>query len=191
MACLAIGGGAVGLAPATTGSEVTGCTTHQCDQCCYDWPPAVAGSPGGVMQTQDLYVTNDINKSPWLTYNGNTTIRLWFPPEVAGRSVQLPVVAVGTDDMPNADTAMAAGVNYTTGVGQLAILNALTIFPEPKNVHLVTSCSTACSSPDGSEGRMYPVGGSVTITNTTCATFFTHVEVTFGPLADAGIDGSD
>jgi hypothetical protein len=176
MACFAIGGSAVGLALTATGPEVTGCTTHQCDQSSYDWPPAVGGSRGGFMQSEDFYVTNDINTT-WLGYNGNTTIRLWFPPEVAGRIVQTPVVDVGLDDMPNAPFAMEEGLNYTTAVGQLAILNALMVFPEPVIVDL--------------EGKKYRVGGSVTITNTTCASYFVHVEVTFvRPLADAGVEGS-
>jgi hypothetical protein len=195
MACFAIGGGAVGLALATPGPEVTGCTTHQCDQSSYEWPPALDGSCGGFMQSEDLYVSNDLNAmmgpappctspitgsqsyaSTWLDYHGNTTIKLWFPPEVAGRTVQSPIVDVGIDDMPNALFAMDAGINYTTAVGQLAILNALIVYPKPVKP----------------PGRDYLVGGSVTITNTTCATYFAHVEVTFGPrLAEAGVGGSE
>lgn len=177
IACFAVAGGAVSLALATLGPEVTGCTTHQCDQRIYDWPPRVDGGRGGFMQSEDLYVSNRIDTT-WLGYNGNTTIRLWFPPEVAGRTFQTPVVDVGLDDMPNAPSAMEEGVNYTQGVGQLAILNDLNVSPEPFMVAL--------------EAGTYRVGGSVTITNSNCADYFAHVEVTFGPpLADAGVGGSD
>jgi hypothetical protein len=172
MACIAVGGGAIGLAVATTGPELTGCTTHQCDQLIYDWPPRVDGGGGGFMQTEDLYVSNAIDDT-WLDYNGNTTITLLFPPEVAGRSFQTPVVDLGISDKPNVDAGMNLGVNWTPGAGQLTIINDL-------NTRLMML-----------DGGGY-AGGSVTVTNASCANYFAHVEVTFGPpLADAGLGASD
>jgi len=190
-ACVAIGGGAVGLAVATAGAEVTGCTTHQCDQSSYDWWPTPDGRPGpdgGFMQDEDTYVTNALNQR-WLDYPGNTTVRIWFPPEVAGRTADLPIVAVGTDDAPNSDAAVSLGDNYAPAGGQLAIFNLLNTFPEPKMV----------------EGHR--VGGGVWVSISSCASYFVHVQVHFarvdsteaggagdgsrGAGADAGIGGAD
>jgi hypothetical protein len=188
-ACVAIGGGALGLALSTAGPEVTGCTTHQCDQSSYDWWPTPDGGPGpggGFMQDENTYVSNALDQT-FLVYNGNTTVRLWFPAEVAGRTPQLPTVAVGTDDAPNSDAAVAEGANYTQAIGQLATFNLLNTFPEPRVVN------------------GHRVGGGVWITNSSCASYFAQVTVHFdsteagsgdgvrvaGAGADAGIGGGD
>jgi hypothetical protein len=200
--------GAIGLALATGGSAQTGCTTHQCDQSSYDYYPATTlpdggHVPGGGFLVDDTYFTNDID-SNWLTFQGNSTVRIWFPPEVAGWYPYLPVVAVGTDPTPNSVASQDAGFNYTQGVGQLGIFNVENIDTEPKMVN------------------GHCVGGGVSITNSTCATYFAYVEVQFirsgagsetidpltcskipneagagsdsapaGALADAGTAGSD
>jgi hypothetical protein len=191
-ACIAIGGGALGFAMATAGPEVTGCTTHQCDQSSYDWWPTPDGGPGpggGFMQDENTYVSNALDQT-FLDYHGNTTVRIWFPAEVAGRTPEVPSVFVGTDDMPNSDASEADGANYTQAIGQLATFNLLNTFPEPRVV-------------DG-----HRVGGGVWITNSTCALYSAQVTVHFaivdpteagsaggvrlaGAGADAGIGGAD
>jgi hypothetical protein len=190
LACLAFGGGAV-LATVTAGPEVTGCTTHQCDQSSYGWFPyaqLVDGGDGGhvpgqgFMLDEDTYVTNGINDE-WLPFHGNTTVKLWFPAEVAGRQAEIPVVAVGTDDAPNSAESGSEGANYTTGVGQLAIFNELNTnltYEDGGRVRGdggVGDATVAGYVCDGGVGCIY--GGSVLITNSSCADYFMHVEVHF------------
>jgi hypothetical protein len=179
LACIALGGGAVALALATPGPEVTGCTTHQCDQSSYDWFPLDAGRGpgGGFMVDEDTYFSNDPNQ-PWLVYHGNTTVRFWFPPEVAGRTAEVPQVFVGIDQMPNSPDALDSGANYTQGVGQLAIFNTL-----------------STQNPDGAPGPYeqdgHLVGGGFMVTNSSCASYFAHVEVHFAHLDTPTIDGPE
>jgi hypothetical protein len=191
LACLALGGGAAGLALAAFGPASTGCTTHQCDESFYEWPlqqilPDGGVMAGGFMQDENTYVTNDWD-SPWLVFRGNTTVKLWFPPEVAGRHPKLPVVAVGTDNTPNSLESQEAGANFTDGIGQLAIFNDL-------NTRLtIADAGGECAAEGGADGSLdggstcSPVyyGGSVEITNSSCASYFMHVEVDF-ELSDAG-----
>ena len=152
LACLALGGGAAGLALAAFGPASTGCTTHQCDESFYEWPlqqtlPDGGVMAGGFMQDENTYVSNDLD-SPWLVFRGNTTVKLWFPPEVAGRHAKLPVVAVGTDDTPNSLESQEAGANFTDGVGQLAIFNDL-------NTRLtIADAGGECAAEGGADGSL-------------------------------------
>lgn len=203
LACLALGGGAVALALATAGPEVTGCTTHQCDQSSYEWPLQQALPDGGVMAggfmlDENTYVSNGID-APWLIFRGNTTVKLWFPPEVAGRQYELPIVGVGIDEMPNSIESQEEGGNYTLGVGQLAIFNDL-------NTRPTSADGGECSADGGADGGLdggstcIPIyGGSVTVTNSSCASYFLSVEVHFAlpevapvesPSIDSGSSGA-
>ncbi len=88
LTCGTVACGAIGLALATAGSAQTGCTTQQCDQSSYDYYPAMTlpdggQVPGGGFLLDDTYFSQSID-SDWLPFQGNTTIRIWFPPEVAG-----------------------------------------------------------------------------------------------------------
>lgn len=185
-ACVAIGWSALGLAMATAGPEVTGCTTHQCDQSSYEWfpyaPQLMDGGHAngqGFMLDKDTYVTNDIN-AEWLTFRGNTTVKLWFPAEVAGRQVEPPLVYVGTDETPNSLESREEGANYTNGVGQLATFNELNTSLTYENGGGVTEdkadAGYVCAS-EGGVGCVY--GGSILITNSSCADYSMHVEVHF------------
>jgi hypothetical protein len=181
LACSALGCTAVGVALATAGPAATGCTTHQCDSSSYDWFPAErlpdgGQTAGGFMVDENTYVSNAIIgniNSDWPGYNGMTTIRFWFPPEVLGRTPELPFVWVGLDPTPNGGDAYVVPDNYTMASGQLAILNFLETAPADKN-------------PGG-----HAVGGGVWVTNGTCASYFVHVEVHFvdgGSPVDAQAD---
>jgi hypothetical protein len=175
------------------GPAATGCTTHQCDQSTYVWPSAPALLDGGhaaghgFMVDENTYETNGLN-DPWLDFRGNTTIQIQFPPEVAGRTPLLPVVAIGTDQDPNSPAAEDAGANYTQSVGQLAIFNDLNTNPVANDAGTV----------------LY--AGGFALTNVSCASYFAHVQVQFlprdaatetsgaldgGAEADAEPDGSD
>jgi hypothetical protein len=187
-AYVAVGGG-VGLVVASVGPASTGCTTHQCDQSSYDWWPTPDGRPGpggGFMVDETTYVSNGLDQT-WLDYHGNTTVRIWFPPSVAGWIAEAPQVLTGTDDMPNSDAALDSGANYTQVLGQIATFNTL---------------NTIGGVVDG-----HTVGGQVLITNSSCASYFAQITVHFiptGPIeaggaaqtapgagADAGIDSAD
>jgi hypothetical protein len=131
-------------------------------------------------------VSNDLNQT-WLTYNGNTTIKVWFPPEVAGRIPEIPRVFVGIDDSPNSSAAFDSGANYTQAVGQLAIFNVLNVYPrDPADGGPVYPRNPADGGPGGSPlNSGQPVGGGVEITNSSCATYFAHIEVAFLPEESA------
>jgi hypothetical protein len=167
VACTAFGCGAIGLALASAGPAATGCTTHQCDQSSYDFA-------GGHMLDENTYVTNDID-SNWLRYNGNTTINILFPAAVLGRIAKVPVVEVGLGPNPNGGDAFSTTDNYTTAVGQLAIFNFLNTAP----LHDDAGDPAVIVVGDAS------FGGGLTVTNSTCASYFVRVEVDFIPL-DAG-----
>jgi hypothetical protein len=169
LACIALGCGAVGLALATTGPAATGCTTRQCDQSSYDFV-------SGHMLDENTYVTNDMD-SDWMLFPGNSTINIWFPPQVLGRVPLVPVVEVGLDPTPNGGDEFVPGDNYTFGAGQLALLNSL---------------NTGNTHPPGADGgpQAWVVdgghyGGGISVGNSTCANYFARVEVQFVPL-DAG-----
>jgi hypothetical protein len=167
LTCAAFTCGAIGLALATAGPASTGCTTQQCDQSSYDYV-------GGHMLDENTYVTNDLD-SDWLPFPGNSTIRIWFPLQLLGRIPLVPVVEVGIDQTPNSLASLEAGDNYTQGVGQLAIFNALSTTPPPNS--------------DGGPGSFtfnkVDYGGTLWVTATTCAKYFAHIQVQFVPL-DAG-----
>jgi hypothetical protein len=150
---------------------------------------------GGFMQDENTYVTNDLN-SPWLIFHGNTTVTLWFPPQVAGRHPKLPVVGVGIDDTPNSIQSLEEGGNFTIGVGQLATFNNLNTNPTNVDGGACTLDGGADASLDGGStcGPGY-YGGSVEITNSSCASYFMHTEIDFdlvdtvaveSPSADSG-----
>ncbi len=124
------------------------------------------------MLDEDTYVTNDMN-DPWLTYHGNTTIQVWFPPEVAKRCVVAVTVYAGTDETPNSAQSQEEGANYTMIDGQLATFTLLNT-----NLTYVEA---------GAESGFY--GGSVMITNSSCASYFARVVVQFGHC-EAGASGS-
>jgi hypothetical protein len=181
LACLALGGVAVAVAVAlaTAGPEVTGCTTHQCDQSFYEWFPGAQALPDGghvpgrgFMLDEDTYVTNDLN-DPWLIYHGNTTVKIWFPPEVAGRTVEPPTVFAGTDDTPNSPESQEEGANFTQVDGQLATFTLLNTNLTYADGGLVGDGGVDA----GAGGAIY--GGSVLITNSSCASYFASVVVHF------------
>jgi hypothetical protein len=163
VACAALGCGGLALALASAGPAATGCTTHQCDQSSLDWVD-------GFMLDENTYVTSAMD-SDWIPFRGNSTIRIWFPVQVLGRVPLIPVVTVGLDQTPNGGAAFVPGDNYTFGAGQLALLNSL---------------NTGDAGPDGGlvhdmvDGGSY--GGGMSVSNSTCASYFARVEVQFVPL---------
>jgi hypothetical protein len=138
-----------------------GCATHQCDANVYDFY-------GGYMVDRDTFVTGDWG-APWLPFGANTTIRIWFPPEVAGRYPKTPVADIGVDPTPNGGPSFMQGDTYATASGQLSEFNFL---------------NTDMQRTDGGE-----VGGGVWLTNGTCGLYYARVEVDFVPIEneDGGI----
>jgi hypothetical protein len=119
------------------------------------------------MLDENTFVTGDWG-DPWLPYPPNTTIRIWFPPEVVGRTPRAPIGEVGVDQTPNGGPKFAGGDNWTNAAGQLAYYN-----------FLQTNASVQAG---------HAVGGGFWVTNATCApNYFARFEVDFVPLEpDAG-----
>jgi len=147
----------------------SGCTTHNCDPNSYDYFD-------GRMVDATHFVTNDLDQT-WLTFNGNTTIRVWFPPEAAGLYPFDVTGYVGTDPTPNGGDEFHDGDNFTKSVGQLFLYNFV---------------NTDAGVVDGRA-----VGGGFWATNSTCAGYFTRFVVEFLPMTpteggapDAGLDES-
>lgn len=164
--CTTLGSGAIGIILAAAGPAVGGCTTHECDQSQYVWPPGheplLDGgfTVGGYMLDQNTYVSNDLNQN-WLDFPGNTTIQIYFPPRAACRVAKSPDIEIGTAETPNSVAAYDDGGNYVPAAGQPAILNELNTDP--------------IFGPDG--GIKY--GGGLLLTNSSCALYAVHVEVDF------------
>ena len=135
----------------------TGCTTHVCDPNSYDY------FGGFMLPDGNTYVTSDWN-DPWLDFHAATTIRVWFPPEVAGRCPLNVFGWVGTDQTPNGGPDFAGGDNYSPSVGQLAYFNFL---------------STAPSTQAG-----HATGGGFWVGNSTCAKYYGRWVVQFAPASD-------
>ena len=148
------------LAATALGIGATGCTTHDCD-------PNSSDFFGGQMLDENTFVTGGWY-DPWLPYPPNTTIRIWFPPEVAGRTPRVPSGLVGVDQTPNGGPDFANGDNWTVAAGQLAYYN-----------FLQTNASVQAG---------HAVGGGFSVTNATCAKgYYARFEVDFLPLdSDAG-----
>jgi hypothetical protein len=138
-------------------APLAGCTTHQCD-------PSTADFYGGFALDDDTFVTGGWN-DPWLPYDGGETLTVWFPPQFARRTWKIPQAVLGTDPNPNA--AVSNGNNFTPVAGQLVLFNDM-------NTDLKTIDAGT-------------FGGSFTVTNGSCASYFARFEVDFAPLAaDAG-----
>jgi hypothetical protein len=144
----------IGCAP------LAGCTTHQCD-------PSTADFYGGFALDDNTFVTSQWKNEPWLPYNGAETLRIWFPPQFAGRTPKIPQAVLGTDPTPNGGDAFNDGDNFTPVAGQLVLYN-----------HLNTD-----------DAGSY--GGSFTVTNGSCASYYARFEVDFVPLGADADSGSD
>jgi hypothetical protein len=133
---------------------------------------------GGFMLDDNTYVSNGIDM-PWLIFRGNTTVKLWFPPEVAGRQAELPVVGVGVDETPNSPQSQEEGANYTTGIGQLALFNDLNTTPTSADGGECVPNAGGDGGLDGGSACIPLYGGSVEITNSSCASYFLYAEIHF------------
>lgn len=143
-----------------SGVAATGCATHLCDTSAVDYF-------GGFMLDRDTFVTSRLG-DPWIDYQGNETVRIWFPKEVAGRIPKgLPLGAVGTDATPNGGPSFEGGDSYVSASGQLAYYNFL-------NTNMQTT-------PGG-----VVTGGGFWATNGTCAKYFAYFQVNFVPVDDGG-----
>jgi hypothetical protein len=141
-------------------APLAGCTTHQCD-------PSTADFYGGFALDDNTFVTSGWNDR-WLPYNGGETLTVWFPPQFAGRTAKIPQAVLGTDPTPNGGDAFNDGDNFTPVAGQLVLFNDL-------NTH-------------GNDAGT--VGGSFTVTNGSCASYYARFEVDFVPSgADGGSAG--
>jgi hypothetical protein len=160
--CGAAGYAGLWIALSVTGvPATTGCQTHQCDASFYNYF-------GGTMMDADTFVTNAWD-APWLSFGGDTTIRIWFPKDVATRQVKSVLGYVGNDATPNGGPDFVGGDSFAPAVGQLAIYNFL---------------GTGLQTQEGQT-----VGGGFWASNTTCADYFARFEVDFYP-ADAGVESS-
>ncbi len=162
LTCLGFGTTALAIVLATGGPTTVGCTTHQCDSSAYDYVD-------GFMEDARTFVTTPM-AGPWIQYNGQTTIRIWFPKEVLGWKPKIPQVLVGTDPTPNTNQSFDDGDVSSPAAGQLAEFNLLTTDPQ--------------SGADG--GPFYVVngkefGGFLELTNASCAPYFAYVQVEFTP----------
>jgi hypothetical protein len=176
---------ALGVAMLTVASPATtGCTTHACDPTTADFAPATDASaaPGGFMIDENTFVTSslvDVNpyasSTPsWIGIPGNRTLRILFPPEVAGRTPLTPTCLVANGQNPNDPSAGPDGVTFTTASGQLAEFNDL-------NTRL-------SSFDDGAAVETF--GGSFFLKNATCQFEYYRCIVDFVPL-DAAPSGMD
>jgi hypothetical protein len=162
LTCLGFGTTALAIVLATGGPTTTGCTTHQCDSSSYDYVD-------GFMEDATTFVTTAWT-SPWIQYNGQTTIRVWFPKEVLGWNWKVPQVLVGTDPTPNTTESFDDGDVGSPAAGQLAEFNLLTTAPRT-----------------GADGGPFFVvngkefGGFLELTNASCAPYFAYVQVEFIP----------
>jgi hypothetical protein len=87
------------------------CATHQCDTTSYDYY-------GGRMSTPTTYETSAWDE-PWISYNGNVTVNIHFPPGVY-RFPQTISGYVGTSPTPNGGADFMGGQNLSPAAGQLA-----------------------------------------------------------------------
>jgi hypothetical protein len=167
LTCAGFACGAAALALAVTGPTETGCTTHQCDSSTYDYV-------NGFMEDATTFVTNAMD-SPWIQYNGMTTVRIWFPKQVLGWTPKFPEVQISTDPTPNTLGSFDDGDVQSGAAGQLAVYDLLTTTPQ----------TGADGGPfftfDGGE-----FGGFLQLTNASCAPYFARVQVEFIPPGDAG-----
>lgn len=142
------------LAPATGVPWMHGCTAHQYDPSSYDYY-------NGHMIDANTYVTNDWGE-PWPKLSPNGTIRMWFPPEVAGRYPKPPIVNIGVDPTPNGGSSFVSGDTYTTAGGQLGEFNF--------------------SNTDRQTSDAGTFGGGLWLTNASCASYCARVEVDSTPV---------
>lgn len=128
------------------------------------------------MIDENTFVTSAIAAN-WVAFPGNGMLRVWFPPEVAGRVPLAPIGQVGTIENPN--TPFAGGATYAPTAGQLSEFNDV-------NTRLTLSDSGAPQ-----------YGGSFLVTNGTCADYFAWFRVDFvprdaaAPPSDAGASQED
>ncbi len=159
----------------TLGPTEAACTTHQCDSSTYDYF-------GGRMTDPFTYESNDINR-PWLDYGGMTTVRLWFPPASLGLTPIDAVVYTGLDETPNGGDSFVDGDLWSQAAGQNAVFNSFNTEP--------------MTGPDGGptviEIGDASFGGSIQVTNASCARYFARIVVHFGPRESAatGMTGPD
>lgn len=172
LTCVGLVGGAAALALATVG-PTEGCTTHQCDASSYPYY-------GGHMLDPLTYETNDVNAT-WLDYRGMTTIQIWFPPEVFGLTLENITVYTGLDPTPNGGDAFVDGDIYAMGAGQTAVYNSFNTTPARG-----TDGGPTLKVIDGAS-----FGGSLDVTNNSCAVYFARIVVTFAhptePVAEASV----
>jgi hypothetical protein len=171
LTCVGFGTTALAIVLATGGPTSTGCTTHQCDSSTYDYVD-------GFMEDSTTFVTTVVS-GPWIQYNGQTTIRIWFPKEVLGWQWKIPLVEVGTEATPNTLENFDDGDVGSNAAGQLAEFNLVTTAPRT-----------------GTDGGPFYVldgkefGGFLQLTNASCAPYFAYVQVEFiPPDALMGPDG--
>jgi hypothetical protein len=174
-ACAATAGAAIMAAsPATTG-----CTTHQCDPSTTDVypfmadpvPPAMddagcmddAGDvgPRDFMIDENTFVTTRLD-GRWLNFPGNGTLRIWFPPEVAGRTPLAPTALVGIGPCADGQFARDSGVNFAPAAGSLSEFNDV---------------NTRFTTTDAGN-----FGGSFEVTNVTCQFYYGYFQVSFAAL---------
>jgi hypothetical protein len=124
----------------------SGCYTHQCDQSQYSICPVACNPEAGPVSSfcpdpaggqpcagfddgitifdQNIWESNRLN-DPWLKYNGNTTVRLVWPPWFQGRTPFLVNEYVGAasedggPDQPNEGQGFIGGNNWALSAGQL------------------------------------------------------------------------
>ncbi len=167
LTCVGFGCGAMGLAFAIAGPTATGCTTHQCDSSTYDYV-------NGFMEDETTFVTNAVD-SPWIQYNGMTTVRIWFPKQVLGWKWKFPEVQISTEPTPNTLSSFDDGDVQSGAAGQLAVYDLVTTTPQ--------------TGVDGGpfftfDGREF--GGFIQVTNASCAQYFALLQIEFIPPEDAG-----
>jgi hypothetical protein len=122
--------------------------------------PSTVNFYGGFALDDNTFVTSGWNDR-WLPYDGGETLIVWFPPQFAGRTAKIPQAVLGTDPTPN--DVVNNGNNFTPVAGQLVLYNDLN----------TNDAGT--------------FGGSFTVTNGSCASYYARFEVDFVPLgADAG-----
>jgi hypothetical protein len=110
-----------------------------------------------------------------------TTIRLWFPPEALGLTLENITVYTGLDPTPNGGDAFVDGDIYAMAAGQTAVYNSF--------------ITTLARGPDGGPTLVEigdaSFGGSLDVTNSSCAVYFARIVVTFArrvePVAEAGV----
>jgi hypothetical protein len=185
--CGAIGARAAVAAFTATTVATEGCATHQCDASSYDYF-------AGFALDDNTYVTTDLN-GPWIPFNGNATIRVWFPPFFVNRTPTyvMEQVTNSSDGVANeqkGDEPFIGGTNWTLGSGQLGYFNFLDTFGkriDDAGNPVLDDAGNWVTIDGGDAGT--PVGGGFSVLNATCVNYFVRFVVGFVPL-DAAASGS-